>query len=703
MRPFNGERIRMRTPSRVAVVALATATVAGVGLAALAPGSAFAASSRKTLPGSVPAWATAKAFKGAAATSGYVGFRVYLGWHNAAAAESLARQVSTPGSASYRHFLSPAQFRRQFAPTQADVTAVQQWLRNSGFTVDYTPSNNHYVAAEGTVAKANAAFGTTLGTYAYQGMTLRAPERTISVPSSLPAISGVIGLDDTAQLVRYDHTGGPDASPSAGFRNATPLSSYFGEKSTDTTPIGTADGPYVDAPNTTTGDTDQLPTPVSLPDYAGSPRPYATRGYTPTQIRSAYGLTDAQTGAGQTVAIIDAYASPTIVNDVNTYYGASHQGSSGLFPQLTATNFRQVVAPGTFRHPERGQKQDPQGWYGEETLDVEAVHGMAPQAKIVFVGTANNFQDLDAGLNHVVDNKLADIVTNSYGWNGEALPSGFVKPVHDILVQAVAEGIGVYFSSGDNSDETGADGTTPPQADFPASDPLVTAVGGTSLAIGSDGSRLWEKGWATRKAKLQTDGTTLSWTSPKWLYGAGGGTSRIFTQPWYQSPSVTAGLENNHSTRPMRVVPDVSAIGDPNTGMLIGQTQQFPTGAAYDEYRIGGTSLASPITAGIMADVQQLRGHEIGFANPLFYSLAGDSSASGSGAFYDVTPAAAGLSVVRVDYVNGVDSTAGLLASVRAIDNETGLTIHVRDGYDDITGIGSPGATFLASVAAATP
>jgi subtilase family serine protease len=693
----------MRTPPRIAVTALAAATLAGVGLAALAPGSAFASTSRRSLAGSVPSWATAKALKGTTATSGSVGFRVYLGWRNAAAAESLAREVSTPGSSSYGHYLTPAQFRQKFAPAQADVTAVQNWLRSSGFTVVYTPTNNHYVAAEGTVAAANAAFGTTLANYAYKGMTLRAPERTLSIPSSLPAVAGVVGLDDSAQLVRYDHSG-PDATPSAGFRNATPLSAYWAEKRTDTTPVSPSDGPYIVAPNTTTSTSDHLATPVTLPNYAGSPRPYATKGYTPTQIRSAYSLTDAQTGAGQTVAIIDAYASPTIVKDVNTYYDTAHQGrADGFFPQLNSTNFRQVVAPGTFHHPEKGQKQDPQGWYGEETLDIEAVHGMAPQAKIVFVGAPNNFQDLDAAMNHVVDTKLADIVTNSYGWSGEALPPGFVKPMHDIFTQAAAEGIGIYFSSGDSSDETDADGATPPQADFPASDPLVTAVGGTSLGIGQDGSRVLEKGWATRKAKLQTDGTTLSWTTPKYQYGAGGGTSRVFAQPWYQSPSVTAGLEMNHSSKPMRVVPDVSAIGDPNTGMLIGQTQQFPSGAAYDEFRIGGTSLASPIVAGIMADVQQLRGHEIGFANPLFYALAGQSTASGTGGFFDVTPVAAGTSVVRLDYVNGVDGADGLLASVRTIDDETGLTIHVRNGYDDITGIGTPGSTFVSSVAAATP
>src|SRR5207237_3633089 len=112
----------------------------------------------------------------------------------------------------------------------------------------------------------------------------------------------------------------------------------------------------------------------------------------------------------------------------------------------------QVVAPGTYRHPEAGLRQDPQAWYGEETLDVEAVHGMAPGANIVYVGSANNFQDLDAALNHVVDRHLSQIVTNSYGFPTELLPPGFIKPYEDTILQGVAEGIGIYFSSGDNRD-----------------------------------------------------------------------------------------------------------------------------------------------------------------------------------------------------------------------------------------------------------
>src|SRR5262249_44709213 len=158
--------------------------------------------------------------------------------------------------------------------------------------------------------------------------------------------------------------------------------------------------------------------------------------------------TNALDGAGQTVAIIDAYASPTIVQDVNQW-----SVNRGL-PPLASNQFTQVVAPGTYRHPERGQKQDPQGWYGEETLDIEAVHGMAPAANIVFVGSPNSFQDMDAALNHVVDRGLAQIVSNSYGFDTELVPPGYLLPFEQTILQGIVQGMGIYFSSGDNSDES---------------------------------------------------------------------------------------------------------------------------------------------------------------------------------------------------------------------------------------------------------
>jgi subtilase family serine protease len=180
-------------------------------------------------------------------------------------------------------------------------------------------------------------------------------------------------------------------------------------------------------------------------------------------------------------------------------------------------------------------------------------------------------------------------VTNSYGWSGEALPPGFIKPYNDIFIQAAAEGIGIYFSSGDFGDETGgiAANAALAQADWPASSPWVTAVGGTSLAVGANNNYLWETGWQTGTAEYKT-GWVPAAPSGSYLYG-GGGTSRLFAQPWYQVGVARNSMSQAHSTVKRRVVPDLSAIGDPQTGMLIGQTQTFPDGTYYDTYRIGGT------------------------------------------------------------------------------------------------------------------
>ncbi len=446
--------MRHSTSRAVGLLATAALTTAAVGWAY---GASAASTDRHILAGSVPSWANASTRTGQAPDNDNVGFRVYLGWRHQAAADTLATAVSTPGSASYGKYLTAAQFRNQFAPSQSDVNAVQSWLRKAGFDISTTPGNNRYVQAEGTVAQARAAFGASFGLYKVEGKTLRAPESELSVPSSLPtSVDAVVGLDQSSALIRPDAPA-PDASPSPAFVNAPPCSAYWNEKNTGTTL--TPDG-------------------TKAPDAYGHPVPWAVCGHTPAQLRNAYGVADAvaagNDGSGQTVAIIDAYASPTIVQDVNEY-SARH----GL-PKLTSSTFTQVTPPGVFNRPQN-PAQDPQGWYGEETLDVEAVHGVAPGAKIVYVGSPNNYQDLDAAMNHVVDQHLASIVTNSYGFSTELLPPGYVKPFNDTLIEAAATGIGVYFSSGDSGDHTGGDPANASKAtpDWPAVSPWVTAVGGT--------------------------------------------------------------------------------------------------------------------------------------------------------------------------------------------------------------------------------
>jgi subtilase family serine protease len=628
-----------------AVLATAALVAGSAGLAS----TAQAQSARHTLAGSKPAWATTSHRHGAASAGTPVEFRVYLDWRNGAAAAAYARAVSTPGSTSYGKFLTPAQFKARYAPAASTVDGVRSWLRAQGFRVGHVPANNKYVEATGTLGQVARAFDTSFATYSVHGKTLRSNTSPLSVPGSVHGVEGVLGLDQSGLLMKTNAT----SQPPAGFRNAQPCSAYWGEKTVTNTP--TPDG-------------------QALPS---SPEAFAPCGYAGEQLQGAYGvdgaITSGDDGRGVTVAVVDAYASPTIQKDVDTYSTAH-----GL---PSPVNLTQKVAPGTYIRGDNPQ-HSPSGWSGEETLDVEAVHTMAPGAHILYVGSPNNRQDMDAALNWIVANKAANIVTNSYGFSTEALPPGYIKPQNDVLMQAAAEGISMFFSSGDDGDETFGDPSVAPTPDWPASSPWVTAVGGTSLGVGSDNSRVFELGWETTKSTL--DKATTTWNSPFYIYGSGGGTSRLFPQPSYQQGVVPDELSKTYSASgpAMRVVPDVAALGDPTTGMRVGQTQTFPDGTYYDEYRIGGTSLSSPLYAGMFALARQAAGHDFGLANPVLYGAPSSDITKAQRSSY---PGA-----VRVDYVNGVDATKGYVYSARWFDQDESLTIHVRDGYDDVTGVGSP-------------
>jgi len=661
-----------------------------------------APSTRSTLKGSKPSWAGPKNNVGNADARASIGFRVYLGWTNPSGAEALARAVSDPRSKSYRNYLTPAQFRQQFAPTANQVAQVQSWLTSQGFSLVYTPANNHYVSAQGTVAQAQAAFGTKFGMYKVTqlGLTLRSPSADVSIPSSLAGVvNAVIGLDQSYEFVHTNHAVDKvdkNAPPSPGFRNAPPLSAFWAQILTGATPIA-FQPPLAPGYAFPAGFLDLATTLSSVP--------WNEKGHTPAQIKGAYGISYSYDGTGQTVAIIDAYASPTILQDANKWSdNRTSEDPTHPIPQFGTAGggtFSQVVAPGTYNRPENNA-QDPQGWYGEETLDVEAVHGMAPNANVVYVGAPNQYQDLDAALNHVVDRHLEQIVSNSYGWNGEVVPFGFIKPVEDTLIQAAIEGIGVYFSSGDFGDESQTLGF--PSADFPASSPWVTAVGGTSLGVSSANTRAIETGWG--ESNYDCDPTTLVCEFTTWRLGAGGGVSCLFSRPTYQNGVVpiaagTAGPTTQCEGFVGRAVPDVAALAAIQTGYLVGQTQTFPdcpggAPSCYDEYRVGGTSVSCPIIAGIMALSDQKAGGPAlakvhGFANPFFYGLPATS-------FYDVLPVK--TAVARRNFNNDFDATDGTADVLRTFDDYDrsgeasggpgSPTQFTGPGWDNVTGRGVP-------------
>jgi subtilase family serine protease len=620
---------------------------------------AASAGGRSTLAKSHPSWARANDRVGDVNANAAVEFRVYLKGRDDAGLEQVARAVSDPKSAQYHHFLTPAEIRARYAPSSASVDTVSAWLRANSLQVLSVPSNNQYVDASGSANKVAALFGVRLGLYQVHGLQLRAADSDLTIPSSLASVvSNVLGVDQSEALLRPDIVTDPNGPVGDGFNNAPPCSAFWAQK------VDTTD-----------------------PAYGGgfpNPLPYAPCGYTPPQLRSAYGMSAAvdagHTGASATVAIVDAFASPTLFSDAATYAAINdpaHPLSPSQFSGFVFKPNQQVAGAKICNAP---------SWYGEQTLDVEAVHGMAPGAHIVYVG-APDCIDLDVALNLVVANHLAQIVSNSYGDQGEDVPASEVAEFQRIAIQAAAEGIGVYFSSGDNGDEVSTLGHAAP--DFSASSPWVTAVGGTSLGIGADGSTVLQTGWETGKSIL-TNGVYTPSAPGAFLYGSGGGTSTLFAEPSYQQGVVPPALANVNKAFPGRVVPDIAMDGDVQTGMLIGQTQQFPAGGGgvqFGEYRVGGTSLASPLFAGVMALADDLAGSPHGFINPALYSLAGSASIT------DITHVNG--AVVRNDYANSVNGKKGVTTSVRTFDF-AGLAISTQPGYDNTTGLGVPnGVTFL--------
>jgi len=259
-----------------------------------------------------------------------------------------------------------------------------------------------------------------------------------------------------------------------------------------------------------------------------------------------------------------------------------------------------------------------------------------------------------------------------------------------ILEQGAAEGIGFNFDSGDGGDNRN-NSAAPAAVTFPASDPWATAVGGTTLKIGSSGQITGQLGWGDTIAQENRAGTDYLQTPPGiFAEGSSGGRSSLFREPAYPRGVVPRSLSTKNGTRAAhREVPDVAADASPITGWLIAYT---PPGGRYQQIVEGGTSGSSPIIAALEADAKQAAGRAIGFANPILYSLRK------SAAILDVVaPTNAGIAVApKSDCFNGTQAVAPCLVTL-------GLDSGLREtpGYDDVSGVGAATARFIEVVARA--
>lgn len=635
-----------RTPASTRVLTSLTLTAVAVGAVAVAavaisPAAAGASPGDPTTPlAAAPSWIATTHSGGAVEPTTPLSLTVALSLRDTAGAEAFVRSVSDPKSPQYGSYLTPGQYTARFAATDRTAQSVAAYLRSRGLRVGALPQSRAYLPVSGTAAAVDAAFGTGLRTYRRGGRTVIAPSRATTVPSSLRgSVSAVLGLDTSARL-RTFHEGIRSSSKHV----STDCSAYYGQNYYPKVPRG------------------KTPLRRTLPTYLC--------GYTPGQLQElrrtpATGLT----GAGVKVGITLWCNDPRIEKDTNRWAKASgwptlKPGQYTVLPPLNPYNstYCDDTASG--------------GINVEQALDTQAVHGAAPGADIVYSAATAPFDyALIAALHRLIDSNRVDVITNSWGEVEDALNPARLGAYRDVFLQAAAQGISVLYSSGDNGDNTDGDVSAhAAHANYPASDPWITSVGGTSVApANASGSRLaFETGWDTGYSLHGTGG----WSDWAYLFGGGGGFSKVFPEPYYQKGVVTS----RYLGRPAaRAYPDLANVADPYTGYTIGYHDA--ASGQFTLSSIGGTSLSSPYTAGTIAlAVQGGRHRRVGFVNPTLYSPS-------HGGLRDLTD----NSLTRgFEYVSGSDSTVLIgINAQRVLDQ----TLRIGTGWDSITGVGVPART----------
>jgi subtilase family serine protease len=643
---------------------------------------------------------------GAVSSSSQVSFDLVLKLRDESGAQALLRAVSTPGSSSYRHYLTRAQWEARFSPSRAQVSQAERWLRSEGLAVGAVPKDRLVVPATGTAAQIETAFSTGLANYRVAGHTVRLATRNLSLPASLSGdVVGAMGINENiavpANVADPDVPGVSSTSqpsstgsgqfppPPAAFLPAPPCSAYFGQKST------TLSQPF-----------DSYPTTV----------PDEVCGYKPHQLRSAYGVTSHTLGKGATIGIVDAFGSGTMPNDAAVYASMNdphYPFSNADYTQTLKMPFADEDICGD--------------WSTEQAIDIESAHALAPDAHIVYSGASSCFDpQLFAAEQTLIDNYSVNVISNSWGDPaGDLLDDSSTRTAFDnLFVMAGTEGISILFASGDWDDNFYLTGLSAPA--FPESSPYDTAVGGTTTEIGETGQITAEYGWDTGRSVLCTSNidnvwpgctaSTLNTWLPADLDGAsGGGTSYNYPEPYYQQPVVPAPLADRNigdTGEANRVIPDISAEADPSTGFLIGLTETFPDGTVqYGQPRYGGTSLASPIFAGMIADADGKAGTSMGFLNPTIYGLDKNTPS----AIIDIlSPGRQGI--YRRDYASTYlgPGAPGYVTSFRELYylgpetycDGTGecysrkQPLREGKGYDSLTGVGAPSTSFIDALSA---
>jgi subtilase family serine protease len=586
---------------------------------------------------------------GSFAENAHVTVTLVLNLRNRDELEELVQSVYTRGNPAYHQFLTPQQFRNQFAPTAATIATVTQHFESQGLTVTQTAAAQLHVT--GSAAAIEKAFEVKLhafevaATVSHTSYRYRAPLGKPTLPAAIAgSVHTVLGLDTRPRLAPHK-------------RRAPEL--LRGKNDEPNTP---------DAPGTWT-----------VRDFAiyYGVNPLYKKGFD---------------GKGETIGIV-TLASFT-PSDAFAYWD-----SVGL--EVSANRIKEVQIDGGSGPPSDAAGSD------ETTLDVEQSGGLAPAAKIVVYEAPNTDQGFVDAFAAVIDGNRADTVSTSWGeWeyllgSSDIADGPVTDPTNgrqttplqaedDVLIQAALQGQSMYAASGDCGALDAYEDFTPPEfslvlaVDDPSSQRFMTSAGGTTLP----GKQKFGGGLKVNIAQEQAWG---------WDYlipicaaqgfdpvscgifpgGGGGGISIIHPRPFYQlgivgmanslkgqslvdltqhPPQVLADLPAHYAGRN---VPDISLNADPDTGYILTYTSD-QSGFGVSDFE-GGTSFVAPQLNGITALYVQALGHRVGLLNIPLYQL-----------------------------LRSGNPYAGNKAPLRDIKQGDNWFFNANEGYDQATGVGVP-------------
>ena len=616
---------------------------------------------------------------------------VWLNMHNRADLDARVKAIYTPGSSTFHQWLTQADLKA-YAPTAAEVAAVKAQLKANSLSVQSVDPMNFSVRFTGKASDVERAFGTQINRYMVNGRPTRAssnlPQLSGAAAGMVQHLSGLNTLPPRSNVVFPVNPRTHQKLPGIPVTSAQSNGVFFSSQCFFYPGTTNEFGISATAPTTPVLGSFSGLTYGAIPP--GSPAGFPPIcAYSPSEVQGFYGLNTAYglgyNGAGQTIVVVDAYAQPQASADLTTF-----SSIYGL-PKLTAANFK-IYNPYAANQPGSLYGTDV-----ETDLDIEWTHATAPGANLALVEAfSEDEEDIQAALLYAVTNHLGNVVSLSYGYP-EYTSGPFALGIWNEIVElGAAEGIAFNVSSGDDGDLSDYEGPGTTDVEAPADSPYATAVGGTSIATTGSGGPVYTTGWGNNTAyfAFASGGAEYLYDPPESAFyaGSGGGASAYFAKPAYQANLPGAN----------RLLPDVSALADPYTGVEIIYTD--PTTGKQEVTSIGGTSLAAPIFSGIWTVADEYFGVSLGQAAPYVAATVGSFIS-------DVLPinGPANVTATVTDPSGTTNYSAAELAGplfstgqftsalwnyapggVDAITFGTDTSLTITQGWDNVTGYGTP-------------